>query len=455
MTFNRKNQFLALEKLYKLSENATAVLYADAYSDVNEILKEFLVNKDFFYYKAVQVSEGEQLNLFADAVSNQLSKHNISEKNYSSLLKAMMDEKCEKRIVVIDEFQYIVKYSDELIDEIIKCVNNKWGNQPVLFLLVSTNSYFIENQLVEKMGNNAYELSGLVKVSDLSFIDTIQYFNKYSKTEQILAYGITGGKYKYITAFDPNVSLKENIINEILISDGRLFKMGFEILPRELREYSVYNTILVNIALGHNKLNELHKITGYSRAKISVYLNNLISHNLIEKIDSFETDGKDNTLKGIYSIKNGFNRFFYRFVFSNISMLNILSGEKFYNKYVLPFLYDFGSISFGKVCNEYLALLDKMGKLPISIVEMGTWVGKVGNIDIVCQDEKNNTLIGYCEFKKDLMSFEDFEWLQFCVKQAKLNADIYYLFSKKDFDERIKEYAEQSGNVVLIDLSKL
>lgn len=455
MTFNRNNQILALDKLYKSNENQAVVFYSNTGSDIHEVIKEFIKDKDFFYYKAVQVSEDEQVKLFVNSINEQLANLNISEISYDCAIKTMMDLKCEKRVVIIDEFQHIVKYSDNLMNNIVKCINNKWGNQPVLFILVSTNSYFVENHMVNKLDDLAYEISGIIKLPDLSFIDIVRNFERYSKSDQIVTYGITGGKYEIIRAFNPDKSLKENIINEILNSDGSLYKLGYDILPKELREHSVYNTILVNIASGLNKLNDLHKATGYSRAKISVYLNNLTQHDLIEKIDSIDTEGRENTLKGIYTIKNCFLEFFYRFIYKNVSMLDVIGEEKFYKKYILPYLNDFAAVSFRKVCYEYLLLLKKMGNLPLEIDEFGTWLGKVGNIDIVAKNSSGNALIGLCEFKKDIMSFEDFEWLEFCVAQAKLKADVYYLFSKKDFDERIKEYAEKTKNIVLVDLTML
>lgn len=455
MTFNRNNQLSVLEKLYNSNENQLVVFYSDTHSDIHEIMKEFLENKDFFYYKAVQVSSDEQVRNFTHSINEQLSKTNISDVSYASTLKAMMDVKCEKRVVVIDEFQYALKNSVDLINDIVKCLNNKWGNQPVLFVLLSSNAYYVEKLMPIVLEDSVTEHMGIIKVPELSFVDIIRYFEGYNKADQIITYSITGGKCNIIKAFNPGKSLKDNIISEILKSDGELYKLGFDIFPKELREHSVYNTILVNIASGLNKLNDLHKITGFSRPKISVYLNNLMQHNLIEKIDSIDSDGKENTLKGVYAIKDCFLEFFYRFVFKNLSMLYVMDEEKFYKKYIAPYLYDFATTSFRKVCYEYLMILNKMGNLPIKATDSGIWLGKVGNIDIVIKDLNGNALIGYCEFEKDIMSFEDFEWLEFCVSQAKLNANVYYLFSKKDFDDRIKEYAEKKQNIVLVDLSML
>lgn len=55
-------------------------------------------------------------------------------------------------------------------------------------------------------------------------------------------------------------------------------------LSEELRETAVYNTILATIADEKNgKLNAMYARTGFSRAKISVYLKNLMELELVEK----------------------------------------------------------------------------------------------------------------------------------------------------------------------------
>lgn len=85
-------------------------------------------------------------------------------------------------------------------------------------------------------------------------------------------------------------------------------------LSEELRETAVYDTILATLADGrHGKLNDMYAHTGFSRAKISVYLKNLMELELVEKV-----------LPGTYEICNAFVRFYFCFLFP----LRRLSGQK-------------------------------------------------------------------------------------------------------------------------------
>ena len=80
----------------------------------------------------------------------------------------------------------------------------------------------------------------------------------------------------------------------------------------------MYNTILSAIARGKNKLNDLFLDTGYSRAKISVYMKNLSHFDIVEKVVSFETGGWENAKKGVYQIKDTFVNFWFKFVFCDV-----------------------------------------------------------------------------------------------------------------------------------------
>ena len=456
MVFGRENETKALQKLYEKKVNEAVVFYGNKENQVADIVKDFIKNKEFFYYDALPVSEECQLEkLYCDISSELPRQQQIEDKSYSAILQAMLDVKCEKRIIVISNFQNIIKTSSEFMPEIIKCLNNKWSNQSVLFILVSENPYWVEKQMVEKIGESAYELSGLIKVNDLPFIDFVRYFNNFSLEDLVKVYSILGGRNNYIYEWNINESVEKNIENKILSKGSYLFEKGLHILPEELREPTVYNTLLYTIASGKEKLNDIHKATGYSRAKISVYLNNLIDFDLIEKIDSFDSPGRENARKGIYRIKDRFTAFYYKYVFSHISELSFLSKEKFYKKYIESDIISYSADSFRLVCVEYLSLLNRMNKLSYSFGEFGCWIGKVGNIDIVAEDKDGNNLIGLCNWENETMTYEDYEWLTFCVKQAKLSGDVYYLFSRNNFDDRLKEEAKINDNIYLIDSTML
>ena len=51
--------------------------------------------------------------------------------------------------------------------------------------------------------------------------------------------------------------------------------------------------------------------------------------------------------------------------------------------------------------------------------------------------------------------FDDYEWLMYCCKQAKIAPDYIYLFSAGDFDDGIRFAATNKKNIRLVTLDEL
>ena len=320
-----------------------------------------------------------------------------------------------------------------------------------MVILCSSSACWVENSMITKIGEAAYELSGFLKIKELDFAVMREFFPGFGMEECIEAYAVLGGCPGIWKHFDDKLSIKENICKNILERDCFLYGEGQRMVAEELRETGIYNTILASLAAGNRKLNDLYRHTEFSRAKISVYLKNLMELELVEKVFSYDTQGKTNVRKGIYRISNHFVHFYFSFIYPNLSSLEEMQTEEFYKKYIMPAFKKFVSEYFKTVCTQRILQWDKSGKLPIAIERCGEWAGKLGDIDIVAQNEKGETLIGLCSWDKP-MRYDDYEWLLFCAEKAKLQADFVYLFSARGFDEKLNLEAKVRQNLKLIGM---
>ena len=104
---------------------------------------------------------------------------------------------------------------------------------------------------------------------------------------------------------------------------------------------------------------------------------------------------------------------------------------------------------------EYLGLLGLVGKLPLQLAKMGTWVGKEGNIDIIAQNPIRQNMVGLCNWEKPLLTMEMCEELFASMQKARIKAEYYFLFSAKGFDPSVKEMAEKDPRFILVDMNEL
>ncbi len=454
MFLGRTSELKYLNTYYDRDGSQIMVVYGEKNIGKTDLLHQFVHDKPFSYYCARSASEREQRYQWG----RELGNSDIKVQKYptfTEIFKSALQDKPGKKVLIIDEFQNIVKSSNEFMPELIQFVHSYWQNSHVMVILCSSSIGWVENSMVNKIGEAAYELSGFLKVKELGFEQMMDFFPGFSMEQCIEAYALLGGIPGLWMQFNDKLSLKENICNYILDRNTFLFGEGQRIVEEELRETGVYNTILASIAAGNHKLNDLYLHTEFSRAKISVYLKNLMELELVEKVFSYDTEGKANTQKGIYRISNHFVHFYFKFLYPNLSSLEQLVPEEFYQKYIAPAFKSYVAEYFKTVCKQHIEKWNKWKQLPMEIDRIGEWVGKLGSIDVIAQNEDGETIVGLCNWDKPMMRYDDYEWLLFCAEKAKIRVDYIYLFSIRHFDEKLNLEAKVKQNLKLISLDDM
>lgn len=453
MLLGRKAELRHLNNYYDREGSQIVVVYGQKHVGKTTLVREFMTQRAGYYYMARACSEREQVYQWG----MQMSRDGYEMEAFPSLrdiLIRITSREQGKKVIVIDEFQNIVKASSDFMKELVSFMHSHWNRDEVMIILCSSAIGWVENSMVTRIGEAAYELSGFLKIREMPFADLVERFPNFRIEECVEAYAILGGYPGLWNQFDDRLTIQQNICRNILDSNSFLFEEGERILTEQLREPGVYNTIMASIAAGNYKLNDLHQHTEFSRAKISVYLKNLIELELVEKVFSYDTAGKENVQKGIYRISHPFVDFYYTYMYPHLSDLQMLSVGEFYNHYIMRDFRRYVSGYFKQVCRQHLARLGDRHRLPINCGTIGEWIGKVGSLDIIAQDEEGRTLIGLCNWEKP-MTYEDYENLLLYAKKAKISADYIYMYTAFRFDEKLNLEAKVKSNLKLVQISDL
>ena len=443
-----------LEEQYQKTGNQLLVVYGRLGSGKEQLLMDFAKGKKYFYYRCRQASPQEQRQRMGQELAMWFNLK-FSKDSYDEFFNRIKAGGPEKLVIIIDEAQNVVKKDPEFMESILRLKNKKLYPGPVTVILASSSTVWVEQELDEVLGDGKNRLDAKLKVGQLNFLDVVRAMPNYSVSDAIKVYGVIGGVPEYLDLWDVNKSIKANICDLILSKKGVLFHEAERVISAELRELSVYNTILSAIAQGNNKLNDLYHETGFSRAKISVYMKNLAQFDIIEKVVSFETGGWDNAKRGVYQIKDTFINFWYKFVYPNMSELFQLEPEEFYASYIEDELDTYLNRYFQNVCMEYMALLNQIGRVPFPIHKMGTWIGKSGKIDIIAQSSDRRNIVGLCNWDKPFLTMEMCDELFDSMQKAKITSDHFYLFSAKAFEIAVVERAKEDSRFELIDMNEL
>lgn len=450
MSGKRDAEIKVLTEYMNRNGSQMLILYGERGVGKTTLLSEFTRDyEDVICFDCSIVSEREQLYLWGQKMSSVLGDL-PDYPTFSDIFGALgrQTEYSGKRVIIFDEFQNISKVSEDFTDYLFTHLQT--SRRDVLIILCSSQVEWIENSMVKKFGLRAKNISGFLKVKELSFAEFVREFKQFTLQECVEGYAVFGGFPAIWNLIDKKLSLEENIIRNVCNPAGRLHGYGVQTVESQLRETSVYNTILCALAHGKYKLNDLYQHTGFSRAKISVYIKNLMELGILEKDFSVDTEGRENLQKGLYGIKNRYVDFTYQFLFSNEAELSKLGAEEFYRQRIRPDLKAYVQKTFAAICREYIESENRKNALPFPVKSVGKWTGKVGNIDIVATDENGRTIIGLCNWEKPMMKYEDYEWLLFCAKQAKLQVEYVYLISAGGFDEKLHLVQKSRANIRLL-----
>jgi hypothetical protein len=227
-------------------------------------------------------------------------------------------------------------------------------------------------------------------------------------------------------------------------------------MRQEFRETTMYNTIIEAVALGNTKLNDIFTKTHIEKSKLSVYIKNLISLEILQREFSVTTSVKEQAIshRGLYSVTDNFFSFWYHFVFNNISELEAGDVEGIYQYSVEPELVLYTSRKFEDICRQYIRKLNISGDLPFRFDKMGRYFTGNVEIDIVAiSKDKKNILIGECKYKNTPFDRGDYDSL----KEKSVNNNeankYYYLFSKSGFSKELK--AMENKAIWLIPIQHL
>ena len=422
MLTGREQETAFLENHYKRPGSQILVVYGQRGVGKTALLTAFTEKKETLRYCAGNCSSREQQYLWGQELQRS-GKEIAGYPSWRELLECLTAQNgnggtaAEKKGLIVENFQYLLKEDTLFLQELIRFLKEK--KEALLVILSTYASGWVENSMISKVGNLAFSVSGFLKVKELSFSSMRRIFSGYTVQESIALYGALGGLPGLWRMLDPQTSVEENMTRLFLQRDSFLPELMIRWLSEELRETAVYDTILATLADGkHGKLNEMYGHTGFSRAKISVYLKNLMELELVEKV-----------LPGTYEICNSFVRFYFRFLFPHRTFSGEETGGAFYEKYIREDYGEFLTTSYRRICQEFL-----QGRF--RSVEL--WNSRQGKIYFLCGEETGRKIV--VDYSGTVCyTSKDYDALLAAMKKERIAADGIMIFGENGYETALTE----------------
>jgi len=461
MFIGRAEELNFLRSRYNRKEGQLIVLYGRRRVGKTETLREFCKDKPHVFYSCKECTDDEQLKSFSRRTLQKgmpIAEYVSSFANWEQAFNSILELPAGggKKLLVIDEFPYMVHGNNEIPSILQNLWDEKLKNENIMIILCGSAMSFIEREILAEKNPLFGRATGILKMKAMDFYEAVQFFPGYSNTDKITAYSVLGGIPHYLKQFDESVALAENIKENILQRGSILYSEVEFLMRQELRETSIYNTILEAIALGNTKLNDIFQKTQIEKTKLSVYIKNLVELGIVQRefpvLDT--TKGKANVQRGLYALSDNFFRFWYYFIFPNISEIDYGDVEGVYEHLIEPKLDLFSSKIFEDVCISYMRRENKNKKLPIYFTKIGRQWKADFEIDIIAHDaEKKNFLLGECKYRNNPFDTPDYD--KAIRKFNTINGDNhYFFFSKTGFDHSLSG-RQYDAKIHLIDLNTI
>ncbi len=206
----------------------------------------------------------------------------------------------------------------------------------------------------------------------------------------------------------------DEIIRELILEPNALLREEGRQLAIEAfgKENAAYFSILAAIAGGNTQLSQIANQSGIAVTSASKYLDELVSvYQLLERRDAVPANGARKN--GRYYLNDNFLSFWFRYVYRNLSTLEIANTsylsqiiQKDWNNYLGPM--------FERLVQQRVVELNRKNQLPFPATQIGSyWDRGQTQIDLVAWSEpERQCLVGECKLNSKRLDNSDFNLLR-------------------------------------------
>lgn len=455
---DRELEMETLQNEYERDGSALVILYGRRRVGKTTLISEFIKEKKALFFLASEESESQNRAAFKEKVAEFIDSsllHSADIKSWDVLFKAIMDTPFDsKPVIVMDEFQYLGKANpafpsifQRIWEEILK-------DKSVMVILCGSLISMMESQTLAYSSPLYGRRTAQIRLKQIPFCYYHDFFPGKSRKELIEMYAITGGVPKYIELFSESGDIYSAIRKCVLNRSGYLYDEPHFLLQQEVSEVGSYFSIIKAIATGNCKLSAISSVLETKATSLTKYLKTLIDLDILEREVPVTEDNPAKSKKGLYKIKDNYLRFWFAFVYPNMSFIESGHSSIVINKIKQSLVKNHIAFVYEDVCKERMWELNAEGTWPFNFTKLGRYWDSNDEIDIVAlAPEGNNIILGECKYWKDPVGvsvLRDLEAKAETVAWQRNNRKTWYaLFSVSGFTEELTLEAESRDDLKL------
>jgi AAA+ ATPase superfamily predicted ATPase len=454
-------QRLAAERLF------TTLIFGQRRVGKTELVKQFEKGRrylHFFVYEG-KTKEAIREDFEKEMKEKGVLRPEVSIPSLDELLRFIFRE-CREYVVVFDEVQNMRNIYPAFFSVLQREIDENPDTPLHLILLGSVIG--LVKVIFEDMKSPLYgRVKSIIRLRPFRYRQ-VRLFLKalgYRREEDFIRfYSVFGGLPKYYVAIDDYAMNGKDIL-EILefffFRENAPFREEVQgILRQEFgRGKSYFYSLLEAIATGHTRLSEISSFTKSAPTSITPFLSDLLEY--YEIIEKVPRAGDEKGRKSVYLIKSPLFRFWFRYVYPNIGLLERGEHGRILEEVKRTFD-SFIGLGFERVCVEVLEEMNRRDELPFKFESIGPYWGKLKRggeraefeIDAVALNGKTNEILFVeCRWQDKVDAervLRELREKSGFVEWRKGRRKEHYAIFARSFKEKVKE-----PGVMMVDLEDM
>ncbi len=456
MFYGREIERKKLQRMFISDGQMISLIYGRRRIGKSELIKQVLKETDIksIYYECKQTTEANNVDSLAELMADIFEFPKPAFKNMEALLQFLfkMSEK-EPLILVLDEYPYLRENSKGL-DSILQSLIDQHKDTSNIKFIVCGSYVDTMKALLEKQNPLYGRIDLTINLKPMDYYESALFYPGFSAEDKVRLFSVFGGIPYYNRLIDDKKSVRENIIELIASPGARLENEVSMYLNSEISKITNANEVFEALAKGFSKYKDILDKSNVSSGPALVdILDKLMRMDVVSK--EAPINDENNKKKSGYFISDNLSLFYYKYIFRNMSRMNIMDPDIFFDKYIAEdFETKYVPKNFERICKQYLIIKNRKGLVDEVFEKIGKYYyddpieKKNGEFDIVTLDDKGY-IFYEAKFRKEPVSESLVQNEIRQVEQTGLACYRYGFFSKSGFTCKKEE------SRILIELKEL
>jgi AAA+ ATPase superfamily predicted ATPase len=311
----------------------------------------------------------------------------------------------DRRILILDELPWAVEADGAMLSALQYAWDIHLQQRNLILVLCGSQIRTMET-LLSRQTPLFGRLTAQYYLQPLPFGALRQFFPTWSPDAQVAAYAILGGVPQYLSWFEADASLAENIRRAILSPISVALSEIELLLADEVRDIRTYLTVLNAIGEGTHALKDISNATITAPTNLTKYLGVLQELRLVERRVPATVPPalQSRSKQGRYHLTDPFHRFYFRFL--RPSQAEIAYQPDRVLEQIQAGLRDFvEATAWEELARIWVFQQGMRGALPLTPEVIGSHWDRTVQADVVAVSWRERAmLVGECKWGADPVS---------------------------------------------------